>query len=534
MTIRGLLARVGARGRNGVPGALALGTALAGGLAATPAHAEWLEGKSPHFIVYANMSEGEMKVRVARLEKFDAALRGIFKVPGEDSTTIYVTRGTDEIRKLTGQQDVAGFYKGNAQGAVGFIPDTLGNDVIGLTAEQVMFHEYSHHILLSNESAAYPGWMSEGLAELFSTMKFENDGSVVIGRPVLNRGSAMMGLNHWSARRLLLSDTNPPSDDERIELYSRGWLLCHYLLISGNRQGQIFAYIAAINKGTPPLEAAQAVFGDLGKLDSELETYLHRSSFPGTVIPADRIKASTQVTLHKLTEGEAAIMPYRIASASGVDSTTAGPLAQKAHAVADRFTGDAFTQRALAEMDYDAGAYDLADAEAERALAIDPANVMAMVYRGRVAAVRAVRTTGPDAEMRWKEARGWFLKANRADPNHALPFVLFYDSFVAAGDPVPDGARVGLRRAAVLAPADWSLRIRLAVMLIGEGDIPLARSLLVPMTTDAHASDRNPYIKLVQAIDSGADKTALAAKVKELKLGGMNEFTPLREKGKGG
>ena len=55
MTIRGLLARVGARGRNGVPGALALGTALAGGLAATPAHAEWLEGKSPHFIVYANM-----------------------------------------------------------------------------------------------------------------------------------------------------------------------------------------------------------------------------------------------------------------------------------------------------------------------------------------------------------------------------------------------------------------------------------------------------------------------------------------------
>jgi hypothetical protein len=44
MTIRGLFARIGARGRKGVLGALGLGTALAG---AAPAHAEWLEAKSP-------------------------------------------------------------------------------------------------------------------------------------------------------------------------------------------------------------------------------------------------------------------------------------------------------------------------------------------------------------------------------------------------------------------------------------------------------------------------------------------------------
>jgi tetratricopeptide (TPR) repeat protein len=491
-------------------------------------------GQIPHFLVYANMSEGDMKARVARLEKFDAALRGLFKVPGEDSTTIYVTRSTDEIRKLIGQQDVAGFYKGDAQGAVGFIPEALDNDITGITAEQVMFHEYTHHILLSNESAAYPGWMSEGLAELFSTMKFQNDGSVVIGLPVDNRGYAMMGRNRWSARRLLLSDANPPSDDERIELYSRGWLLCHYLLLSGNRKGQIFAYIAAINKGRPPLEAAQSVFGDLDKLDSELETYLHRSKLPGAVLSADQVKASTQVSLRKLSEGEAAIMPYRMASANGVNSTTAGPLAQKAHAAADRFTSDVFVQRSLAEMDYDAGAYDLADTEAGRALAVDPGDVMAMIYRGRVAAVRALRGSGPDAEAHWKEARSWFLKANKADPNHALPFVLYYDSFMATGEPVPEGAKIGLQRAAVLAPADMSLRMQVALMFIGEGDLALARSLLVPMTTDAHSSGRNPYIKLVQAIDSGADKAALIAKVKELKLDGMNEFTPLREKGKGG
>lgn len=502
------------------------GTALLAavmGMAGT-AHAEWIEAKSPHFIVYADAPESEIKNRTLRLERFDAALRGLFKVEGEDSTTLYVTHNVDEIRRLNQQPNVLGFYHGDAQGAVAFIPESLGNNVQGLTAEQVMFHEYTHHILLSNEKAVYPSWMTEGLADFFSSMTFRPDGSVVIGAQVKNRGYAMLGMSHWSVKRLLDSDVHRPTDDERIELYSRGWLLCHYLLISGKRQGQFFAYIAALNKGQKPLEAAQVVFGDLDKLNDEVEGYIARGSLPSSVLSADRIKASTNVTLRKLTPGEAAIMPYRMASANGVNGTTAGPLAAKAHVVGDRFAEDAFVQRSLAEMDFDAKDYDRADAEAARALALDPANVMAMVYRGRVAAMKAIKATDPQANTLWRDARGWFLKANKQSGDYALPYVLFYDSFVAAGQPVPKDAQQGLQAAALLAPSDPFVRVRLADMLLHAGQIAEARMVLAPLAANADDGGQTPFVKLVTTIDSGADQAAVLAKLREVKLDGFNEF----------
>lgn len=501
-------------------GAVLLGCA---GLAA-PAHAEWTEAKSPHFTVYADAPESELKSRTLRLERFDAALRGLFKVEGDDSTTLYVTHGAEEIRRLIGRDNVLGFYRGDAQGPVAFIPETLGNNISGITPDQIMFHEYTHHILLSNEKAVYPSWVTEGLAELFSTASFRSDGSVVIGAQVKNRGYAMLGMSHWTVKRLLDSDVHRPTDDERIELYSRGWLLCHYLLISGKRPGQFFAYIAAVNKGQKPLEAAQAVFGDLDKLNGEIESYIAQGSLPSSVLSAERIKAATNVTLRKLTPGEAAIMPYRMASANGVNSTTAGPLAAKAHAAADRFTDDAFVQRALAEMDFDARDYERADAEAARALALDPANMMAMIYRGRVAAMKAVKAGGPQADGLWKEARGWFLKANKQSGDYALPYILFYDSFIAAGQPVPKDAQEGLKAAAILAPSDSFVRVRLADVLIHAGEIAQARALLAPLAANVDEGGQTPFVKLVQTIDGGADQATVVAKLRELKLDGFNEF----------
>ncbi len=502
------------------------GTALlaaALGMAGT-AHAEWIEAKSPHFIVYADAPESEIKNRTLRLERFDAALRGLFKVERTDMTTLYVTHNVEELQRLNSQPNVLGFYRGSAEGAVAFFPERLGNNYRGISTEQVMFHEYTHHILLSSEHAVYPTWMTEGLAEFFSTMNFRPDGSVVIGAQVMARGYSMLNMHHWTVRRLLDSDMHRPTEDERGELYSRGWLLCHYLLISGKRQGQFFAYIAALNKGQKPLEAAQAVFGDLDKLDAEVESYIVRGSLPSSVLAPERIRAPTDVELRRLGPGEAAIMPYRMVSVIGVNSTTAGPLAAKAHGVGDRFADDAFVQRSLAEIDFAAKEYDHADAEARRALAIDPANIMAMVYLGRIAAMRAVKATDPQANTLWREARSWFLKANKQSGDYALPYVLFYDSFVAAGQQVPKDAQQGLQAAALLAPSDSNVRVRLADMLVHAGQLPQAREALAPFAANADAGALTPIVKVVETIDSGADQAAVLAKLREVKLDGFNEF----------
>src|SRR3546814_11684303 len=74
----------------------------------------------------------------------------------------------------------------------------------------------------------------------------------------------------------------------------------------------------------------------------------------------------------------------------------------------------------MAEIEYDAKNNAEAEAAADRALALDPKLVVAMIYKGRVLARRAAESKQADD---WKAARSWFIKANHADPDFALPLV---------------------------------------------------------------------------------------------------------------
>ena len=112
----------------------------------------------------------QMKDRVALL---DAVLRAVFNVKTDDVATIYYAGSLGELQRLARSARVAGFYRADAQGAVGFIPEKMPNmpNFVGaaMTPERIMFHEYTHHMLLSNSGKFFPAWATEGLAELFMT-----------------------------------------------------------------------------------------------------------------------------------------------------------------------------------------------------------------------------------------------------------------------------------------------------------------------------------------------------------------------------
>lgn len=494
---------------------------------AAPAHAEWAEAKSKHFTVYGDMKAADLKDRTVKLEMFDAVLRGIFNVKTDDHATIYYVASVGEIEKLAGRRGVGGFYRATAQDSTGFIPEkmpNMPNFVAGsMSPERIMYHEYTHHMLLSNIGKSFPAWATEGLAELFMTAKFDEKGNVIIGAPNPSRTFAIASMSRWSVKQLIENGTYAPQGEERIELYSRGWALCHYLLVSGKRQGQFFKFIDGINSGLEPLKAGEAAFGNLDKLDQEVERYIRQAQFPSSLFTADKVKAPTEVTIRQFNEGEAAIFPHRMVSANGVSEKTAGPLAERARPVGARFPADAFVQRTMAEIEYDAKNYDAADAAADRALAADPNNIMATVYKGRVAAQRAIKSKDLN---QWKEARRWFLKANSLNPDYALPFQLYYDSYVAAGVIPPAGAVTGINRAVYLVPTDYSLRLRAAIASLRAGDIKTARFTLAPFAFNPHgAGADSPVAKLVKEIDKGSDKDTIMKKLTELKLDKVNEFT---------
>jgi len=162
-------------------------------------------------------------------------------------------------------------------------------------------------------------------------------------------------------------------------------------------------------------------------------------------------------------------------------------------------------------------------AAAERALALDPNSLFGLVYKGRVLMQRAI--AAGDRSLA-EQARAAFLKANRVNPNHALPLQLFYDSFAPMGDAPTDGAVNGLYASTILVPQDPSLRIRAAIELLRQDDVDRAQQVLAPAAFAAESVGENPPLQLIKEMRTTRDPEALLAKAAEFKLDKINEFIP--------
>jgi len=113
------------------------------------------------------------------------------------------------------------------------------------------------------------------------------------------------------------------------------------------------------------------------------------------------------------------------------------------------------------------------------------------------------------------------------DGGRAVPVPAVPPAAVTGGVvPVPEAAVTGLRRAIILVPQDPTLRMRMGVELVRAGELPLAKTILAPVAFDPHGSGKNPYAKLLKAINDGATPAELGAKLVELKIDRFNEFTP--------
>jgi tetratricopeptide (TPR) repeat protein len=435
---------------------------------------------------------------------------------GDESNklTVYVVANDAAVRRLfgAGGAHVAGFYQGRASGSVAFTPAQGGDpaDINALQPQIVLFHEYTHHLMLANFDTALPAWYAEGYPEFLSTARFEKD-FVWLGAPAQHRAYDLLLGSELGAEQLFsLDQTKKMRESQTAGLYARGWLLTHYLMIDPKRAAQLNAYLIAINDGTPGVEAARAAFGDLNALNRALSAYLHKSTMAAYKIPLTRLAKPT-VSLRPLSPGERELITLRMRSDRGVNHETAQPILTAALPIAERYPKDAMVQGWFAEMALDAGRNDLADVAADRALAIDPRSSQALVYKAQVHLRRARDAKVTDPQV-WREARSWLLRANKLDTNDAYALMLYYSSFGMAGTPPTDNAKAALSRAHELVPQDSGLAFAYATQMLLDDKRDEARVALRPLAYSAHSSPDNAAARLLAALAEGkTGKQALAS-----------------------
>lgn len=433
--------------------------------------------------------------------------------------TVYRSGDTTDIARLYGdiQSPVAGFFIPRASGSVAFVPAretvsrTPGTRDSGdgeLKSEIILFHEYVHHFMMQYFPVAYPAWYIEGFAEVYSTAEFLDQGVFRIGKPANHRGMQLFYDVQYPVKKLFEAKQKP--DDARHH-YSIGWLLTHYLTFSPDRAGQLKKYLAAVSRGTASDEAARQSFGDLDKLDREVQRYMTSRLVGYEVKPAGCV--APQVKLRALTAAETAIIASKMRSKRGVNKKSAPRVASEARARANPYPNDPFVQTALEEAEFDADNLDAAKAAADRALAANPSAIDALIYMGMIDMKRAKK----DAS-RYAAACTWFVRANRLQPNNPEPLINNYLAFDRAGSKkIPELAIIGLERAFELAPFDRNVRFLLARQLLREGRGKAARSVLSPVAFSAHGGRiKEAAEKMLVSIDGSDLKTAIGLADKQI------------------
>lgn len=468
-------------------------------LAVVPAaaHADWRAATSTHFVVYTEGSAESAKAAAERLEKFDRVIRFVTQTNQPSSpikVRIWLMRDESAVQAVMpfgGGSGVLGFYNADVRGPYAVMtrtnnPDSARDrsgyvDYHGLSAQQVLLHELTHHFMYQYFPAAYPSWYSEGFADYNGSVAFGAGNVVEIGALVENRFLSFRS-NRWLPVAKLLTARRYADVGADLDLlYAEGWALVHYLSITGARPGQLEKYLNAINAGTPFDKAARDAFGDLGRLDGELHDYVGRSRFQKMSLPFKSLDIGP-VTVRALTPVENVLLPYDRALSIGVPQKSVGDFADRVVAAAAPYGDEAYALGLVAEAQRLAGRRAAAAAAAERWVKIAPNDGMALdtLAMTQMDALADAKVT--DA-AHWKPVRAEIVKANRLAPDEPRILKAYYDSYQLQGILPPEPAQNALFHALELLPQDGDLRHQVAADFETRGMIGEAITVI---RTDAY------------------------------------------------
>jgi tetratricopeptide (TPR) repeat protein len=481
---------------------------------AAPASAAWNVAESKHFVIYADQNPKALYDFATRLERFDQAARYAThaidpEIGDGNRLTVFVLPTVEDVRAIYGDggRFLNGFYTGRVSGSLAYVPRRIA-DLDQSDVEQVFFHEYTHHLMAQDLERPYPQWYFEGIAEFFSTPRFDKDGSVWFGRPPQGRAYGLFEGPKMPVESLFQGMKSRITLGEGDVFYGRGWLLTHYLLLGSDRRGQLVAYFSALARGTPPLDAASQSFGDLNRLDKDLDNYRNQRLLSFQIAARNIHLQPIKVT--QLSDGGAAVILARARIKNGVPDAKAEAAAAEVRQIESRFPGDELVERTLAEAELNAKHWEAAEAAADRALAANSRSIEAVVTKGKAMIEQGRHADDKSRHPLFEKARKTFIAANQLDTEDPEPLFEFYNTFAHEGLRPTANAIAALHYSSDLAPQDMGVRMTSAVAYLNEGKPKEARAALTVVAYSPHAGPIGKIAqKMMADIDAGKPNVAL-------------------------
>jgi tetratricopeptide (TPR) repeat protein len=250
---------------------------------------KWISIHTKNFTLAGNAGESDIRRAGRTLEEFRSAMAALFPKIDQISTapsTILVFKNDESFKPYKP------LFKGQpANLAAFFQPGDDANYIAitaGLGSPNVVLHEYVHFLLRENVGSL-PLWVSEGLAECYSTFDLGGrPNEFTLGKaPEQHIATLNMAPQFIPLKRLLdVRDNSPEYNEESRQgmFYAESWAVVHYFLFGADtkRRVQFTQFVTALAKGDPfEPSFADAFQTEYSTIENEVRDYIRkRSSWP--------------------------------------------------------------------------------------------------------------------------------------------------------------------------------------------------------------------------------------------------------------
>ena len=216
----------------------------------------WTLARTPHFEIYSHAGHREARQVLVWFER----LRGFL----EQQTGVNLdSRFPLRILVFGSKQEYAPFRPSPTADA--YFGTSSGRDYIVLPSadvDRLAAHEYWHFVARAG-ALRLPLWLSEGLAEFYSTVQLESQGGRMGVVPPLH--VSLLRHDNWMRLPALLSvtvDSHLLRERETAGVfYAESWALAHMLKLSPAYAAGFNELMERMNSGMPSQQALEATYG---------------------------------------------------------------------------------------------------------------------------------------------------------------------------------------------------------------------------------------------------------------------------------
>ena len=276
---------------------------------------KWLEVRSPHFTVITNGNAKQARRVIGQFER----IREVFhtalpRLKVDTSAPIIVLAAKDEKTfealgpeawKQRGQMKRAGFFlRGPEKNLV-----LLRLDVEGTELYHTVFHEYTH-LLVNQNVKSLPLWLDEGLAEFYGNTRIF-DKEIELGYPSGDHVQFLRENRLMPMDTLFKVDHSSPYYNEEHKgsvFYAQSWAFVHYLMVVRTKQSDnpLLTFLNLLEQDVDGWEAAGRAFGDLAKVQKELDSYIHQAAYNFLRVKTAVSEEDVSLPARELTPAESA------------------------------------------------------------------------------------------------------------------------------------------------------------------------------------------------------------------------------------